>query len=130
MQQNGTKRSWVAPLTVVFPGSNYCSVGLSLNSAPSHVQYKITRYITRTILPARLSRNYLSDILRYRIVVRKFHRITCTPTCHRTEVVHVAEHFGKRNIAPHHIHRPPALHAQDSAPASVEVADNISVKIL
>jgi hypothetical protein len=62
------------------------------------------------VLPAGFCDNFFGNILWHGIVMRELHRIVGASAGHRTEVVHIAEHFSKGNKAPHNIHHPAALH--------------------
>src|SRR5215469_9335695 len=74
--------------------------------------------------------NFVSKIPWYWVVVRKLHSVARASAGHRTEVVHVAEHFSKRNKSPHHIHRPTVLHTLNYTTTAVQVPDHITVEIL
>src|ERR1700737_4654674 len=94
---------------------------------PTSPIYSITVAVS-VLLPTCLGDNFVSDVFRHRIIMCEFHRVVGTSAGHRTEVVHIAEHFGKGNMAPHHMHRPTAFHTQNSSTAPINVTNYITVE--
>src|SRR5579864_314572 len=73
--------------------------------------------------------NLVGNAFWYGLVTRKLHRVVRAAAGHRTEIVHVAEHFGEGNKTSYHLHCSASLHTQDSSATTVEITDYIAVEI-